>query len=623
MNSNKPWWESEKEEAHREVIAAANNTRKNQLRIDDLDQRHYRLYAGLPLHTAFVNDTLDAGDVRFTMNVVQSGVNTLVSKISKNKIRPTFLTDDGDWFMQEEAKKLTRYVYGQFYRMKVYEETKQALRDSCIFGDGFVKHWHDSSGKIHVKRVFKPSLMFDLAECMFGGDPKTSYEIRVVSKDSLKKKYPEFAVEIDAAKLADLPFFVDNTEASVDLVAVVEAYHAGHNQIKKKEKGEKGSDKEDFVPGKHFIGISTATFVYEDFKMKKLPYKRIPFSPNALGYLSRGVGELLTGHQVEINRTLKRISRAMNLMSSPHILVDHMSKVVDTHFNNDVGNIVKFSGLPPTYNFPQGISPVVIEWFLTVYQKAFEEIGLSQLTAQSQKPAGLNSGRALREYNDIETERFAELAQNWEQFHLEVAEAILEHSEIIASEGGKPVVLAPEKMGAQEIDFSKIKLKNSEYIMQSYPSSKIPKDPWGRLEFVGELMDRQMIDQSEGLGLMDFPDVESVVENKTAYIDDIKYTAALIVNKAEYIAPEPYQNLQYGIQFMNSTYLKMKTRNLPTDRLDLLQRWINDALALQESMAEGAPMEADPEPMVDMMGAEPAVDEAMMAEEAMPMPEMV
>lgn len=618
MNYNKPWWESEGE-LHKEVFAAVNNTRKNQLSTDDLDQRHYRLYSGLPLYSAFTQPLQDVGELNFSMNVVQSGVNTMVSKISKNKVRPSFLTDEGDWGMQQQAKKLDRYVFGQFYKAKVYEETKAALRDACIFGDGFVKHWHDSEGNIHIKRVFKPSLLFDLAECMFGGDPRTSYEIRIVNKDTLKEKYPDYAVEIDAASLGDLPFFVDSYEANTNLIAVVESYHVASKKLaKKKNKDDK--DKTELVNGRHFIGISTATFCDEPFKMEKIPYKRIPFVPNALGFLSRGIAELITGHQVEINRTLRRISRAMNLMTSPSIFIDYMSEIIDTHFNNDIGTIIKFKDRPPVYNFPQGISPTVIEWFVMVYQKAFEEIGLSQLTAQSQKPQGLDSGKALREYNDIESERFAELAQNWETFHLEIAEAIIEHSVLIADEGGKPIVLSPDKMGAMKINFNEIKLKNSEYVMQCFPTSMLPKTPAGRLAYVQELIAAQMISPDEGLSLLEFPDVSAMLENKTAYIDDIKFTAYAIVNDAEYNAPEPYQNLEFGIAYINSLYLKMKTRKLPTDRLDLLQRWINDALSLQQSMAEPA-TEETPEAPMDMLGEMP-MEEMPIDPGAMPVEEL-
>lgn len=594
MNYQAPWWEI-KAEPHNKVFEALGNIRKNQTGQEALDERSFRLYSGLPIYSAFTfNLGFEASEAKLTMNVVQSAVNTLVSKITKNKVKPTFLTDGGDWGMQQQAKKLDKYVFGQFYKAKVYEETKKAFRDAGIFGDGFVKHWHDSNGEIHVKRVFKPCITIDQAETLYGQEPKTIYEVRIVDKAMLKQKYPDFAIEIDGASISDLPYFVDSYESNINLCAVVEAYRAAHKVMVDGE--------EKVIPGKHFIGISKATFLFEDFHMEKVPYIRIPFVPNALGYFSKGVAELITGHQVEINRMLKRISRSMNLMSSPSILVDFMSEIVDTHFNNEVGTVIKYKNTPPIWNFPQGISPVVIEWFLTVYQKAFEEVGLSQLTAQAKKPEGLDSGKALREYNDIETERFAELAQNWEQFHLDISAAIIEHSEIIAKEGGKPVVLSPDKMGAMKIDFKSIKLKNSEYIMQTYPTSMLPKTPAGRLQYVQEMLMSGLVTPEEGLSLLEFPDVAEITENKNAYIDDIRYTAYQIINDAVYNPPEPYQNLAYGITYMNSMYLKMKTRGLPTERLDLLQKWINDALSLQESMSQ--PQEPTPEMMAAEMPAE-------------------
>ena len=579
-----PWWNlGENEDVHKKVFSVAGNIRRNQTAQEDLDERHFRLYSGLPLYSAFTfNLTFDTLDAKFTMNVVQSATNTLVSKICKNKVKPTFLTDDGDWGMQQQAKKLDKYIFGQFYKMRIYEETKKAFRDACIFGDGFIKHWHDAQGNIHCKRIFKPSLIINQAEVMYGQEPKTSYEVRIVDKLTLKQKYPDFAHEIDEASISDVPFFVDSFESNHQMAIVLEAYRAAHttydkdgNEIKHK--------------GKHFIGISTATFLYEDFEQEKIPYVKFSYVPNPVGFYSKGVAEIITGHQIEINRMLRRISRGMNLMSSPNILVDFMSEIVDTHFNNEVGTVIKYKNTPPIYNFPAGMSPTVIEWFLMVYQKSFEEVGLSQLTAQSQKPAGLDSGKALREYNDIETERFAELAQSWEQFHLDLADAIIMHSKLIADAGGAPIVLSPDKFGTQKIDFRKIKLKNSEYIMQTYPTSMLPKTPAGRLQYVQEMLAAGLVTPEEGLSLLEFPDISEITENKNAHVDDIRYTAYLIVDQEQYNPPEPYQNLDYGISYMNSMYLKMKTRNLPVERLDLLQKWINDALTLKEQMS--IPME--------------------------------
>ena len=154
MELQKNWWDLEKD-PHKRVFETAGNIRRNQTAQEDLDERHFRLYSGLPLYSAFTfNLTFDTLDAKFTMNIVQAATNTLVSKIAKNKVRPSFLTDDGDWGMQQQAKKLSKYVYGQFYKSKVYEESKKALRDSRICRDGFIKHRHDAQGNIHLKKEF-------------------------------------------------------------------------------------------------------------------------------------------------------------------------------------------------------------------------------------------------------------------------------------------------------------------------------------------------------------------------------------------------------------------------------------------------------------------------------------
>ena len=578
MEINRQWWD-ESSEVHKAVFKAAGNIRKNQTALEDLQERHFRLYSGLPLYSAFTfNLAFDQMDAKFTMNVVQSATNTLVSKITKNKIKPTFLTDGGDWGMQQQAKKLDKYIFGQFYKLKVREEAKKAFRDACIFGDGFIKHWHDDQGQIHIRRVFNPCILIDQAETLYGQEPKTVYEIRIVEKDVLKEKYPDYKLEIDEASISDVPFFIDSFESSHNLVVVLEAFRVkivNGKQVKM---------------GKHFIGISTATFIHEDYDFEEIPYIPMQFMPNAIGFYSKGVAEMITGHQVEINRTLRRLSRSMNLMSSPHILVDYMSDIVDTHFNNEVGNIIKYKNTPPVFNFPQGVSPVVVEYLLMMYQKAFEEVGLSQLSAQSKKPEGLDSGRALREYNDIETERFAELAQNWEAFHLKIADAIIKHSVKIREAGGKVVVLSPNKYGAEKIDFKDIKLKDSEYIMQAYATNLLPKEPAGRLQFVQELIGMQILDPEEGAELLEFPDVSEAMAIKSATRNDIKNVAFLIIDKGDYLPPEPYQNLDFGIQYFNSMYSHMKIKGLPQERLDLLQRWINDALALKAELTPPEPV---------------------------------
>ena len=59
-------------------------------------------------------------------------------------------------------------------------------------------------------------------------------------------------------------------------------------------------------------------------------------------------------------------------------------------------------------------------------------------SAQSTKPQDLESAAALREFNDMGSERFAIPAQRYEQAHLEIARRIVELERDIAAEQGTP-----------------------------------------------------------------------------------------------------------------------------------------------------------------------------------------
>ena len=50
-----------------------------------------------------------------------------------------------------------------------------------------------------------------------------------------------------------------------------------------------------------------------------------------------------------------------------------------------------------------------------------------------------------------------------------------------------------------------------------------------------------------------------------------------MINKGEYQTPEPYQNLDYGIQKVQQSYLYYRTQGVPEERLELLRQWMEDA----------------------------------------------
>jgi hypothetical protein len=89
-----------------------------------------------------------------------------------------------------------------------------------------------------------------------------------------------------------------------------------------------------------------------------------------------------------------------------------------------------------------------------------------------------------------------------------------------------------------------------------------------------------MLSPEEGMSLLDFPDTEKITSLKTSELDDILATIDFMLTKDKYLPPEPFQNLDIGIQLMKKAYLKYKNRGCPDEKLDLLYRWVNEALVM-------------------------------------------
>ena len=541
-----------------------------------------------------------------TLNIVQIIIDTLASKIGANEPRPFFLTEAGNWQKQEQAKKLNKFVYGQFYQSNTYEKSLKAFLCACVFDTGFLKHYVRDH-KIHSDWVLPIEVYADQKEAIYG-EPKSLFQVRYVAKETLKARYPKFEEEIDAIETT-IDDYVGDSFVS-NMVKVVEGWHLPSVKNAK--------------DGKHAICIKGATLFEEEWTKSSFPFSKYQIFDNILGYYGKGVAESLASIQLEINKTIKRIAKSIHFASVPRTFVERGSKIIKGHLNNEVGAIVEYTGRPPIFDVARAVSPELANHLENLYNKAFELIGLSQLSAQSKKPTGLNSGKALREYNDIETERFARIAKGWEKFHLDIAKHYVGLAkEIAESDEGKGYsILAHDKTGTERIKWSEVSLDEDSYIMQLYPTSMLPKTPAGRLEYAQELLQAGFIGPEEGLELLDFPDIESVTQFKTANYS----MAKKIINnflKGNFIEPDTYHQNAQIFPYIQNALAFFETQNLDDEKLDLFRMWMDQAMLLinppQEQMTE---MEgevdamAEEEMAVNAQGVEEAMMQEQMADEA-------
>lgn len=492
---------------------------------------------------------------RPTFNLVQSCIDTLVSRISQSRPQPVFLTDNGDYKQRLLSQKLNNFTQGEFYQTKTYQKAAIALRDACVTGTGVLHIYETDDARVGVERVLQTELLVDPNEAMYG-EPRQLYRMKLVDRDVLLANFPKHKDKILMAAKAYPDNSADSSKSVSDLVMVVEGWHLRSSKRSK--------------DGRHTLAISSGSILDEEFTRDRFPFVFIDYSPRLLGFWAQGVAEQLMGTQIELNSILYTISRAIRLVGVPRVFQEDGSKVMSAAHNNEIGVIVKFRGTKPTYEVAPCNAPELYAERDKLIQYGYQQVGVSALQASSAKPQGLNSGEAIRSYDDISTDRFASFHRQYDNLFIDIAYQIIDLAKEIAIRDDKYATLYPNKNGTKEIDFPKLALEMDEFVIQCYTQSSLPKDPAGRLSKVTEMTQSGMITIQEGRRLMDFPDLEQIERLANACEERIFCYLDEIIESGKYNPPDPFIDLALAetltIQYIN-LYLPCKLEESKAQKL--------------------------------------------------------
>ena len=599
------WW-NEKTNPHDLVFEVVEHLTDNQGYHSTNNINHARLYGNVSYRDLgggnMAQSAKTSAKNRVTLNIIQSMCDTVTARVAKAKPMATYLTTGGNWEMQRKAKRLTKFTAGQFYGSKIYEVAPRVFLDACVFGSGVMKVF-EYDGEITCERVFPDEIVVDDLEARYG-NPRQMFQRKIVDKEVLSSLFPEFADQIkEASPIEDN----DSIYKASEQVECIEAWHLPS------AKGAKD--------GRHVIAIENATLMDDSWERDGFPFAFIHWTNRLLGFWGQGLAEQLTGIQVEINRLLRNIQQQMHL-ATPKVFVESGSKISKAHINNEIWGVIEYAGTPPQFFVPKTVSGEIFSHLDRLFNRAYEIAGVSQLAAGAKKPAGLESGVALREFQDIESERFLMVAKAYEQLFLDAAAQMVDIAREVSARGESFEVISHGDDDIEKIKWSDINLKRDEYVMKVYPTSLLPTTPAAKLQKVIEMLQAGMLSQQEARALLDYPDLAAVNDMATASQEIFNMMIERILEKGIYQPPEPYMNLAMGIQMMQSAYLRAKINSVPEDRLELFRRFIEDSIGMLAAMQAGAQQPAmgpmGPGPATPEQGAPPAgmPDEVAAAEAA-------
>ena len=591
------WWKEKDTSIHDAIFSLVGYIDETHKHRESNNKLYYALYNGAEPHglSAYRYAQRKAYGSRLQHNVVHSMISTVHSKVTKNKTRILHLTEGGSYSARHRAKKLTRVSNGTLEQIDFHRRNASAWRDGCIFDQGYLKIFEGNNQRIACERVFPNEIKVDEVESI-NGEPRSLHQCKSMAREAVIGWVESLcdAGRISQGKKRDIvsklrvaPRHEDSSKNSryiADMIEVVESWHL---------RSWKGAD-----DGKHCIVAKNTPILCEEWDRDYFPFVRHSWDPMPLGFHGQGLAAQLAGIQDNINATLDAINEHMNLAMG-FVAVERGSNInLDSMAVNEIGRFIEFDNVDPKWVAPQPLSPLFFDWLQDQYVKAFEIAGISQMSATGRKPSGLDAAVAMREYQDIETERFAEKVQRFEESHVHADQIILDLYEGIYERDGNFKVPSVEGKHLESIDWDKARMDRESFVTRVQTSSFLPSTPAGKWATIKEMINEGAIPREEGMMLLDYPDLEKFNELNNAAVRNIDRKIERMLDPewdeerdgAQYLPPEPFDNHNLAMRRVTSAYQVALLDGSPEENMQLLRDYLTETQAEIERMQQAQPM---------------------------------
>ena len=383
-------------------------------------------------------------------NVIASCVDTIVSKIASTKVRPFFNTVRGS-FRDIQVAKQTQHFFDIFFdKININKIVTSAFKDACIFDTGIIyidEHYE-------IQRALPWLVYTDPAEMTYNKLTKVVYEVKndPCREDSGSTYY----------------------------------YWDTKNKVYAVYDGNK--------------------VVVKEWKNSNIPFIFLHYNQPLLSNTSTSIADLLYGIQMEIDQLLQKIEDASKLNPALTFFVPKGSTLKANQLDNRIGNVIEYAATnlvqnPITVSTPAFIDPQYLQLLAQLKQDAYEAVGISQLSATSQKPQGLDSGKALSTMENIESDRFETQLNSVIRAYTDIARLYIQ----LTPDDWQ---ILPTALMREEIKWSEIKESVDKMNIQFSGADALSKDPETKLKQLQMLASAGLLPQSRIATLMEIPDLE-------------------------------------------------------------------------------------------------------------------
>ncbi len=585
LERHEPWYDEDEATVH-EAVASVIDMLDN----DPTEQRRQRVYDRFEgRYHAQHSMSQGMETLAMQMNVCQAVVDAAAAQVAGNKTDVMCLTKQGDPSLQARAKKLNQFIEGCFADVDQYRIAQDLFLNCGKHGTSIEKIYEDPYTERIMARSIEPCNFLVPPQQTSQTELTQCFELERMPLDDAILRWPGKERELrDSKPIANRDIgrnsLYRHTRGVGDYVYLVHAY-------KKGQQGRAGP-----IPGRYVCVTSAGLIEDEPLGLDGLPYAICYWTRQSDNFWGLGIIHRIDAIQDELDHLCWKIQEHMRRATS--FLFFQKGSVSEVKaFSNLIWQKVMGSGQAPT---PINIPPIDAAYFSErdrLWSRAFDLSGVSPLAAQGLKPAGINSGKALRLYKDVANQRLKLPTDNFDSLNIQVAERMIALAKSISESGEDPYeVMAKGQGGVDFIKWREVDMDRDKFRLAMYPTSFLDQTPSGKLDDISDLIKTFPALEPFAIKAMDFPDLEAFTGIATARADEVLAAMEAITVHGRYVAPDPHTDLTLAVPYGLATYARGICDNLSDAKLQLVRDYLAACNALMTAASAGSEAAAPPPP---------------------------
>lgn len=533
---------------------------------------------------AYVTPAQGVEGVQTQLNLIKSCIDAITSRISQANVRPFFNPVNGSYDTTDACKTAQHFFDIWLDEQHAYPKSVMCFRDAAIFDMGVIHVNPLSKG---LQRVAPWEYFLDPAEYNHGC---------VTRAMVYKKQFPlagiaQFSDNSEIKKL-----FADDPHLKGQYVTYYDLY---------------GGQLWQFFEDKQL-----AEPIKLDFEqyggLYRRPFVEMFYTKPARGFYSTSLADDLYPIQRQVDAMVTRLDQASRKALLNLILLPNESGLKVSNLENGVTGY-SYKGGPdggvPTIMTPPAINEQFIQLLELYISKGYQMIGMSELSAQSRKPAGLDSGKALQTMEDIESDRFNTVLQQFVHFLVDSSRVAID-----CFPASDPIL--PRDIGRGKLTWGDLRKQRDLFSVQFSAASSLSKDPEEKRNEIQFLIDSGLIDKGAVAKFYQMPDLEGVYTLSTsaeAYVEKI-INNAVKNGKIEYAETVDLQLLKSkALAMMNQLMAAGDDPKYVDNLTNLLVKVIDDQKKMISVMnPETPPPPSDPSALALDAGQIKAMSEVVL-----------